>query len=46
MSKQIIAGGVAIGGGAPVTIQSMCNTHTEDAEATIAQIHALEAAGC
>ena len=26
MSKQIIAGGVAIGGGAPVTIQSMCNT--------------------
>ena len=46
MSKQIIAGGVAIGGGAPVTIQSMCNTHTEDAEATISQIHALEAAGC
>ena len=38
MSKQIIAGGVAIGGGAPVTIQSMCNTHTEDAEATIAQL--------
>ena len=35
MSKQIIAGGVAIGGGAPVTIQSMCNTHTEDAKATI-----------
>ena len=33
MSKQIIAGGVAIGGGAPVTIQSMCNTHTEDAKA-------------
>ena len=46
MSKQIIAGGVAIGGGAPVTIQSMCNTHTEDAKATIAQIHALEEAGC
>ena len=45
MSKQIIAGGVAIGG-APVTIQSMCNTHTEDAKATIAQIHALEEAGC
>lgn len=45
MSKQIIAGGVAIGGGAPVTIQSMCNTHTEDAKATIAQIHALEEAG-
>lgn len=46
MSKQIVAGGVAIGGGAPVTIQSMCNTHTEDAKATIAQIHALEEAGC
>mgnify|MGYP000262951906 CR=1 FL=1 len=46
MSKQIIAGGIAIGGGAPVTIQSMCNTHTEDAKATIAQIHALEEAGC
>ena len=46
MSKQIIAGGVAIGGGAPVTIQSMCNTHTEDAKTTIAQIHALEEAGC
>lgn len=46
MTKQIIAGGVAIGGGAPVTIQSMCNTRTEDAEATITQIHALEKAGC
>ena len=46
MSKQIIAGGVAIGGGAPVPIQSMCNTHTEDDKATIAQIHALEEAGC
>ncbi len=46
MSKQILAGGVAIGGGAPVTIQSMCNTRTEDAPATIRQILALEAAGC
>lgn len=46
MTKQIKVGGVAIGGGAPVTIQSMCNTRTEDAKATIAQIHALEAAGC
>ena len=36
MSKQIIAGGVAIGGGAPVTIQSMCNTKTEDAGAMLA----------
>ena len=46
MTKQIIAGGVAIGGGAPVTIQSMCNTNTRDAAATIAQIKALAAAGC
>ena len=46
MTKQIIAGGVAIGGGAPVTIQSMCNTDTRDAASTIAQIKALAAAGC
>ena len=46
MTKRIFAGNVAIGGGAPVTIQSMCNTRTEDAAATIAQILALEKAGC
>ena len=46
MTRQIHAGGVAIGGGAPVTIQSMCNTRTEDAGATIRQILALEDAGC
>ena len=46
MSKQIIVGGVAVGGGAPVTIQSMCNTRTEDAQSTIRQIRALEDAGC
>ena len=46
MTKRIFAGQVAIGGGAPVTIQSMCNTRTEDVEATIAQIRALEDAGC
>ena len=46
MTRQIHAGSVAIGGGAPVTIQSMCNTRTEDAAATIRQIHALEDAGC
>ena len=46
MTKQIKVGSVAVGGGAPVTIQSMCNTRTEDAAATIRQIHALEAAGC
>ena len=46
MTKKILVGGVAVGGGAPVTIQSMCNTKTEDVGATVAQIKALEAAGC
>lgn len=39
-------GNVAVGGGAPVAIQSMCNTRTEDVSSTVAQIHALEEAGC
>ena len=46
MTKRIYAGAVAIGGGAPVSIQSMCNTRTEDAVATVAQILELEEAGC
>lgn len=46
MTRQVIAGGVKIGGGAPVTIQSMTNTDTRDAEATLHQIKALAAAGC
>lgn len=46
MTKRIFVGQTPIGGGAPVTIQSMCNTRTEDAAATIRQILALEAAGC
>ena len=46
MSRQMNIGGVAIGGGAPVAIQSMCNTHTEDVAATVAQILRLEQAGC
>ena len=46
MTKQILVGGVAIGGGAPVTIQSMTNTRTDDAEATLSQIRKLSAAGC
>ena len=37
-TKQIHVGPVAIGGGAPVAVQSMCNTHTSDARATIEQI--------
>lgn len=46
MTKQINAGGVLIGGGAPVSVQSMCCTKTEDVEATCAQIKQLAAAGC
>ncbi|HIS53184.1 MAG TPA: flavodoxin-dependent (E)-4-hydroxy-3-methylbut-2-enyl-diphosphate synthase [Candidatus Onthomonas avicola] len=46
MTKQIIVGNVPVGGGAPVSIQSMCSTPTHDVEATVAQIHRLEAAGC
>ena len=46
MTKQILVGGVPIGGGAPVTIQSMCNTRTDDVTATVEQILRLEAAGC
>ena len=46
MSRQIHVGPVAVGGGAPVSIQSMTNTPTHDVEATLAQIRALAAAGC
>lgn len=46
MTKQILVGGVSIGGGAPVTIQSMTNTRTDDVEATLRQIRTLAAAGC
>ena len=46
MSKRIYAGALAIGGGAPVSIQSMCNTKTNDVGSTVGQIRALEAAGC
>lgn len=45
-TKQINAGGVLIGGGAGITVQSMTNTRTENIEDTIAQIKALEEAGC
>ena len=46
MTRQINVGGVPIGGGAPVTIQSMTNTPTQDVEATLRQIRELAAAGC
>ena len=46
ITKQIIIGGVPVGGGAPVVIQSMNNTKTADVESTLAQLRALKAAGC
>ncbi len=45
-TRQISVGGVAIGGGAPVVVQSMTLTKTHDVEATTAQIAALASAGC
>lgn len=46
MNRQIQVGGVKIGGGAPVVIQSMLNTKTTDVEGSLAQIRALKTAGC
>ena len=46
MTKQIKVGNVLVGGGAPVSIQSMCNTRTDNVEATVEQIRRLAAAGC
>lgn len=46
MVRQISVGGVKIGGGAPVVIQSMLNTKTTDVEGSLAQIKALQTAGC
>ena len=46
MTKQIMVGNVPVGGGAPVTIQSMTNTKTHDVSATVEQIRRLTAAGC
>ena len=46
MTRQILVGGVPVGGGAPVTIQSMTNTRTDDVGATVDQILRLEEAGC
>lgn len=45
-SRQITLGGVKIGGGAPISVQSMTNTDTRDASATVSQIKRLEEAGC
>lgn len=46
MTRQILVGNVPIGGGAPVSIQSMLNTKTTDVEGSLAQIKKLAAAGC
>ena len=46
MTRQILVGGVPIGGGAPVAIQSMLNTKTTDVEGSLSQIKKLAAAGC
>ena len=46
MNKQVRCGRVLIGGGAPVSIQSMTNVDTRDSEKLLTQIKALEAAGC
>jgi len=45
-TRQIHVGPVAIGGGAPIAVQSMTNTMTDDVEATVRQIQELEQAGC
>jgi len=45
-TKQIMVGDVPVGGGAPITVQSMTITKTADHEATLQQIYALAAAGC
>lgn len=46
ITKKVIAGGVAIGGGSPVTIQSMLNIHASNIEESVKQAVALEQAGC
>lgn len=46
MTRQISVGPTPVGGGAPITVQSMTNTYTHDVEATVLQIKNLEEAGC
>lgn len=45
-TRKINVGGVAVGGNAPVSVQSMCNTKTWDTQATLAQIDRLHSLGC
>lgn len=46
LTKQVMVGNVPVGGDAPISIQSMTNTRTEDVEATVAQARYLANAGC
>lgn len=46
ITRQLLVGAVPVGGEAPITIQSMCNTRTDDVAATVKQIRELTAAGC
>ena len=46
MTKQVNCGGVLIGGGAPISIQSMTNVDTRDTDALVRQINELAEAGC
>ena len=46
LTRQVRVGDIAVGGGAPVSVQSMCTTPTSDADATLAQIARLASAGC
>ena len=46
ISKQISIGDVKIGGNAPISVQTMCNTDTRDVKATLNQIKEFEQAGC
>lgn len=46
MTRTVNVGGVKIGGGNKISIQSMCNTDTRDVASTVEQIHRLEEAGC
>ncbi len=45
-TRQIHVGNLAIGGDAPIAVQSMTTTYTRDVESTVAQIHRLEEVGC
>ena len=45
-TRQILVGGVPVGGDAPISVQSMTKTDTRDVEATVSQIYEYAAAGC